>query len=431
MTGFGAAQVIRLALNLVLTRLLFPELLGLMGLVLSVISGINLVCDFGTAAIVIRDPRGDEPVFLDTLWTLQVIRGIGVSIFAALIAMPVAVFYGDHRLQILIPVIGLSSLIGAFTSTSLLTLQRHMAVSRLVIVDVATQIAAGGCMVMWARLAPGIWALVAGTLLAPAVRLAWSYGLHTGRLRRFAWDRSSLHEIFVFGRWIWIATLLTFLATQVDRLTLGKLLTLKMLGIYGIALTISEVPRSLLQSVSGNVIFPAVSRFAHLPRGEFREKIIRHRWSLLAALACLVAVLTATGDGIIRDLYDERYAAAAWMLPMLAIGIWPAALSSTIHPSLAAIGQPRYAALANLWKALFTGIGIPIGFALFGLVGAVMVVALNDLPVYAQIGYGLWREGLAAFAQDIKATLLLLLLLAVAMLIRHALGFGIPFQRHA
>ena len=285
-------------------------------------------------------------------------------------------------------------------------------------------------MVVWASMAPGVWALVAGTLAAPAARVAWSYGLQTQRNRRFAWDPAAAREIFDYGRWIWIATLLTFLATQVDRLALGKLLSLPMLGIYGIAVTIAEVPRSLILAISNNVIFPAISRAAALPRGDLRERIVRHRWPLVIALAFLVAVLTAGGDAIVRGLYDQRYRAASWMVPMLALGIWPAALTSSIHPSLAAIGQPRYAAFANFWKAIFTGIGIPVAFALFGVAGAVVVVALNDLPPYVQIGYGLWREGLAAFSQDLKATLLLLLLLALGILIRQTLGFGMPFQRH-
>ncbi len=166
---------------------------------------------------------------------------------------------------------------------------------------------------------------------------------------------------------------------------------------------------------------------AHLPRGELRARIVRHRWPLLAAMAFAVAALAVGGDAIMRLLYDKRYAAGAWMLPLLALGIWPSALANTIDSSLFAVGQPRYAASANLWKILFTAIGIPVGFRLMGAAGAVLVVAMNDLPYYGQILYGLRREGLGSWAQDLKATALLAGLVAVALMARSALGLGNPF----
>ena len=116
------------------------------------------------------------------------------------------------------------------------------------------------------------------------------------------------------------------------------------------------------------------------------------------------------------------------MLPMLALGIWPSALANTIDSSLTAIGQPRYAATASFYKIVFTAIGIPLGFRLLGEAGAVLVVAMNDLPYYGQIAYGLRREGLSTWAQDVKATVLLLAILAVALMVRSGLGFGVPFR---
>src|SRR5438046_2660679 len=81
------------------------------------------------------------------------------------------------------------------------------------------------------------------------------------------------------------------------------------------------------------------------------------------------------------------------MLPLLAIGIWPGALCDTTESALTAVGKPGYAASGSLLKVLFTAAGIPWGFFLAGTLGAVVVVALNDIPLYGRITYGLWREG--------------------------------------
>jgi len=145
-------------------------------------------------------------------------------------------------------------------------------------------------------------------------------------------------------------------------------------------------------------------------------------------MALAIASLTVAGDAVIRVLYDKRYAAGAWMLPILALGIWPSALASTIDSSLTAIGKPRYAAGGNLYKILFTAIGIPLAFRIMGEAGAVLVVAMNDLPYYGQIAYGLRREGLSTWAQDLKATVLLLAIMALALMARSGLGFGTPLR---
>ena len=77
-------------------------------------------------------------------------------------------------------------------------------------------------------------------------------------------------------------------------------------------------------------------------------------------------------------------------------------------------------------RFVFTAIGIPIGFAWMGLPGAVLAIALNDLPYYAVSHWGLWREGLSAFGQDAKATLFFLATLTGLLALRVALGFGLP-----
>jgi O-antigen/teichoic acid export membrane protein len=219
---------------------------------------------------------------------------------------------------------------------------------------------------------------------------------------------------------------LTFLAFQIDRLILGKLFTLQMLGVYSIATMIAELPRALVLAILRNVVFPAVSKSAGLPRPELRLHVLRYRRPLLAAMAFCITALVAGGDLLVFSLYDKRYAAGAWMLPVLALGVWPSLLARSIDPSLAAVGKPRYSAYGNLLKLLFTAIGIPLGFSMAGTAGAVIVVALNDIPYYAQVAYGVWREGLDGFAQDLRATALLAAVLSLAMGTRFLLGIRIP-----
>src|ERR1700722_3478499 len=130
--GFGGAQVLRFGFNLILTRLLYPELFGLMALAFTVITGLNLFSDFGALAIVVSHPRGADREFLNTVWTLQILRGLVLAAVFFLIASPVATFYHDPRLAWVIRAVGVTSVVAGFNATTFFVLRRRMQVRELV-----------------------------------------------------------------------------------------------------------------------------------------------------------------------------------------------------------------------------------------------------------------------------------------------------------
>ena len=88
--GNGSAQLLRFASNLILAHLLFPGAFGLMGPVLTVLTGLEMISDVGILPSIIQHKRGDDRRFLDTAWTLQVIRGVLLAILGSLLAVPAA-----------------------------------------------------------------------------------------------------------------------------------------------------------------------------------------------------------------------------------------------------------------------------------------------------------------------------------------------------
>lgn len=425
LVGYGGSQLLRLGGNLLLTRLLFPELFGLMAIINIFIIGLALFSDVGIGVSIVQNKRGEDPAFFNTAWTIQVIRGFGLWCVCWIMAYPLAVFYEEPRLAWLIPIVGITTVISGFNSTALPTLERRIAVQKLTLMELGAYFMQVSVMLIWALVSPTIWALVVGNLVSSMVKLIWSYRLIPKYTHRFTWDRSAVRELFSLGRWVFLSTALSFMAEQADRLLLGKLFTWELLGVYGIALMMSEVPRQVTISLSGRVIFPAVTKLVDLPRSELREKILKHRRLLLLALTLGMVLLISFGDRLIFFLYDDRYADAAWMLPILALGIWPRLLCATIETSLVAIGKVHYAAIGNFIRLVFTVVGILVGFAWLGNVGAVMAVALNDLFYYLVINYGLNQQGISCWSQDAKATALLLAGLFVAALGRLAFGLEV------
>ncbi len=426
--AFGASSLLRFGSNLILTRLLMPELFGLMALTYVFISGLHMFSDVGVGVSIIRHKRGDEQDFLNTAWTIQVIRGAVLWIACLLLAYPASLVYQEPRMLWLLPVVGLNTVIAGFNCTSIYTLNRRLAVKEIALFELSGQVVATIVIIIWAWIHPSIWALVAGGLATALYQLALSrrFSRQVGKnsLNRFGWEKGAAREILSFGAWIFLSTAVTFFAEQADKLILGKVLGLSLLGVYGVALTFADLPRSVTLALCGKVILPALSLISDQPRPVIRTKLIRKRRPLLIALAFGLAVMASYGDLIIKLLYDSRYHQAAWMLPLLTVGIWPRLLCSTIEPILMSIGRPQYIAAANLSRFICTVFGIWLGYSLFQIPGAVIGVALNDLCYYCVIGYGLRQEGFSAFKEDAMATGLLICTLALLGSVRYALGFG-------
>ena len=74
--GFGLSNLLRLGSSLALTRILAPDIFGLMALAMVFVTGLTLLSDVGTTASVVRSDRGEDPSFLRTVWTVQVLRGL-------------------------------------------------------------------------------------------------------------------------------------------------------------------------------------------------------------------------------------------------------------------------------------------------------------------------------------------------------------------
>src|SRR5665213_4512871 len=90
---FSVGQMLRLVTNIILARLLAPELFGIMQIVYSFRTGIELITDVGISQNIIHNKNANDPDFYNTAWSLQLIRSIVLWIVFCIISVPVARFY--------------------------------------------------------------------------------------------------------------------------------------------------------------------------------------------------------------------------------------------------------------------------------------------------------------------------------------------------
>jgi O-antigen/teichoic acid export membrane protein len=180
--------------------------------------------------------------------------------------------------------------------------------------------------------------------------------------------------------------------------------------------------------LGSSVIFPFISSHAGLPRESLRQELvsIRAKFLLLIALGC--SLFIATADLAIKLLYDQRYYAAAWMLPVLALGAWFSMVATTNESTLLGLGAPSYSAMANSVRFILLLVGLPLSLKFKGLEGGIVTLALVEACRYAPVYIGQRRERFSFGAQDFAITLAMFAMIGLWEWLRWASGFGTSFD---
>jgi O-antigen/teichoic acid export membrane protein len=391
--GYAMAQLLRLGSSMVLTRLLVPEVYGLSALILTFSTAISMLTDVGLDTSIIRNARGTDPAFLNTAWTIQVIRGVVLFLIACLIAWPVSVIYAQPEVLKLLPALGVNMFITSLVSTRLSSQSRQLRLARVTMMDVATQILSIIVTISWASVSPTIWAIVAGILVGTVARTSLSHLILPGIPNRFAWDPTARSELVRFGRWIFVATAFTLLITQGDRLVLSTFVSLAVLGVYSIGAQLAQIATTMVGKVSSGVLFPLYSRIAEQGPELLRSRLLRVRRAALAGTLPMPVLLVAFGDQLVMLLYSNRFADAGWMVQLLSIGTAFDIITLTMSPIILAQGDSfRHMVVVMIRGVLYLTLMI-LGGSLAGIQGLVGGVVLSQLLTYPILAIAIRKSG--------------------------------------
>lgn len=421
-------MLVRLASGIVVARLLTPDLLGTMAIVYVLRYGMELVSDVGIGQSVIFNRDAEEPKFYNTAWSLQVLRGFLLCLVFLVASIPLSHAYDATILRSVLPVISLYFALVGFTSMSVFLVVRRMQTSKLNTFDVLLETVSAAARIGFAYLSPTIWALVLASFVLPIARVIGSYFLVPGVHHRFFICKEHAQQIFAFGKWILLSAVLLFLSSNFDQLYLGKAVPFALLGVFGIARGYSGMAGDGVGRLCRIVVFPLVVSGADGPRQQLRQRFYSVRFTFIFCGALGISAFVAFSDFLIAILYDHRYQQAGWMLPLLAIGVWFTTLSTVNEWTLLGVGKPKYGTFSNGLKFAWIVVVLPIMTIRYGILGAVIVMALSDLFRYVPSLIGQIRCQLSFAVQDLLSTSGFFAMIVFWEWMRFLLGFGTSFD---
>lgn len=354
----------------------------MMALVAVIMQGLAMFSDVGVSPAIMQSKRGDDQDFLDTAWTIQVIRGGLLWAFACLIALPVAAFYGEPLLAWILPCAGISLLISGFNPTRMDSANRHLMLGRLTGLDLMSQ----GCgiviAVVFAWYLQSVWALVISGVAASVILLVLYSVFLPGQRNRFRWERAAANELIGFGKWIFLSTICGFLYMQGDKLLLGKYLPLDQFGIYNIGFFLASFPLLMGGVMTRKVLIPVYRERPPSESVENFRKLQKMRFLLTAAMIALTGAVSAAGVVLISLLYDPRYAMAGAVVVLIAAMQIPQIIVLTYEQAALAAGDSRRFFVLSAARAVLTLAFLIGGLELGGLFGALIGQGLAGVAAY-------------------------------------------------
>lgn len=376
--------------TLVLSRIFDPAAFGILAVITSVQIVITLLTDIGLRQTVVQSKSAEIPEFLDTAWSLQIVRGFFIWLVAAICAVALDLgarrglltansVYGMPELPAYLAVAALSSIINGFQSMKVVLASRSLNLKRISINEIVAQGIGLAFVIVAGWLTRSIWSYIAGQLVTAAMVTLFSHIALVGHSDRLGYNRSFLRELLRFGRWTFISSSLSALSSNSDRLLLAGWISSQALGYYSIAFNLASLADGLAGRVFGSIAFPAFSEAARDHVARVPRIFVRVKWVTDSALLFIAGVLFSSGETIVHLLYDPRYASAGWMLKYLSF-ILVFSRYSLAQNAYLALGRPEYLTLLSVTRIVSLYCLVPLGFFGFGIEGAVLGIAFHQAP---------------------------------------------------
>lgn len=412
--GYFAAQFIRLVGNILLARLITPDIFGFMSLVYTLIQGVEMFSDLGLGLSIIRDKKGDDPKFLRTAWTMQILRGLVITLVTALIAYPVSRFYGHRELLYVLPIVGLNSLIASFNTPILFSYNRHLKLASPVLFDLGTQAFSVLVILITAYFYPSVWALVFGTFCYYAARAILSYRFFPGFTPKFEIDPEIRKGLLHYGKGIFFTSMLGYFSNQLDVLTIGYLFPLKTLGLYSIASTLAKAPFEICRLLINKIGFPWLSK-AHRDESVTQSHLYQLRFKLLVPFISFQVLLYFISVPLIHLLYRTDFWDAGWMLKWLSIGFIAAIINQTYSLVWYVTGETMKQAYLLVGHIILFAALLFFGYRLGHEKGVIIAISLLEIFFYPIQSYFIWKRGLWQPLLDLGGFAVIAFLIALTL----------------
>ncbi|MFZ5519443.1 MAG: oligosaccharide flippase family protein [Candidatus Zhuqueibacterota bacterium] len=361
-------QGLRLVRNMILARILAPDVFGLMAIVMAINVFFESFTEIGIKQAIIQSPQGEQNSYLNSGWWVSVARSASLYFIAFIFAPLLSDFYNLPDLIILIRVAFISILFKGFMSpSSFVTIKNMNFIKWVKIFNVGSYIGILTSVVL-SLIIRNIWALVIGLNVEWLARLILSY-LYAPFSPQFKIDKNAFRNLIKYSKGMFGLPILTFIFMRADIFVIGKLCPASDLGMYSLVVSLATIPFQMATKLISDVTMPAFSTI-QTDRTRLRKTFIKvsSKLSIVTIPFLLFSILYSRD--LLFVIYGQKYMAISIPFCILMGTSVIRLISTPIAGLYLAIGQPHLHRYFTAIRAFLIILFIYPSIKFFGLIGA-------------------------------------------------------------
>jgi O-antigen/teichoic acid export membrane protein len=415
-------QISKVAVVLVLARLLTPHEYGIAAMALVLTTLVYFLSDFSLGNTLIQRQIITEADRSTVFWTSLVI-GSFFTLLGIGLSGPVAAFYGEPAVQPLLATLSISFVVTAIGTTQNAILVREMDFRSLELRDMGATVAGAAVGISTAFLGYGAWAIIVQqlTFSSTATLLVWRYS--SWRPRRI-YSLASLRDLAGFTGNVFAANVLDRVRLNTETLLIGRFLGASAVGVYALASNAVLIPFNRIALPVAEVLYPVFSRIQ-----DERERLATV-WLRSIRLLSAVAVPSLLGLIVVAPEFVGVMLGDRWeeTTPVLRLLAWVGLLQTVQilnSPILQALDRTS---TMLLWSLLYYAMGlaalfIGLRWGIVGVAAGFAVSATFMIPFFTwltarAVGNSLWSfvRNLSSVVQATLPMIVCVTLAKVAMI---------------
>ncbi len=317
-SGFGrlVLQLFSFVTNIVMARILAPEIFGIYGMMIVITNFIKLFQELGIGASIIVDHEINQTQISSLFW-LNMMVSILLTVICIILTPAIAIFYGEPSINALLPIIALKFPIGAFIMVPNNIMKRDLKLKKIAMISVAAIIPASIIGITVASLGYGIWGLIA-LELSTVVISAVLYGIFARWLPSFSFKLNEIKPHLRFGINLQLGNLVNYANRNADNLIVGKMLGADALGFYQMAYKLMLWPIKRMSSVMTDVMFPSLSKIKN-DKARVKKAFIEASRHIAWLVFPFVGFVFVNAENVIFTILGEKWLPAVPIFQILCL----------------------------------------------------------------------------------------------------------------
>jgi O-antigen/teichoic acid export membrane protein len=375
---FGT-MIISFVTNIVLARLLTPDDFGAIGMLMLFLAIANTFVDSGFGSALIQKKDANQKDF-STVFFINL--GMSVVVYALLFfgAPWVSRFYDLDLLRPLLRAQGLVLILHAFSIIQTALLRKKMDFRKLSICNLIGNLVGSVVGIGAALMGYGVWSLVIRTLTVGLVTsiLLWIIGKWKPL---FIFSKQSFKELFGFGGFMLLSSIVTTLSNNVQTLIIGKLFSAKDLGNYNQAHNLRNLGTQSVSDVIAQVLYPDFSN-NQTDSKQITDKLNNAVYLISYVVAAIMSLCVVIAKPLVLFLFGEKWLECVVPFQILCCGGVFLSVQDINYYVIAAKGKSKPLFFFNVAKLILSILMMLLGYKIGGLFGLLWSMVLISVIIY-------------------------------------------------